>query len=233
MDQVELEYKNLVPLFLGITIQNCKATIPETTKALNEIFKGWDRLLKIRHIKAPIKGWFRALELTYNKARDEFHLHIHAIILVDESYFKTSAYMKTAEWVQRWRSSMRLDYDPICDIRKIKNDKGKRKGIAEVAKYTVKDTDFITPEKPLTDRLTNILNKTLKKRRLVAYGGIMRQIATKFREFEDLVNTGEGTIREDVATVIEKFSWRFGLADYVLMRPSPQSNLASLAAKEN
>jgi hypothetical protein len=110
---------------------------------------------------------------------------------------------------------MRLDYDPVCDIRKIKNDKTKRKGIAEAAKYTVKDKEVVTSEKALTDRLIGVLSKSLKNRRLTAYGGVMKQIAAKFGQFEDLVNTGDGTIRQDVAIAVERYSWRFGLANYV------------------
>ena len=218
MDEVQEKHKNLIPLFFTVTVRNCKAEVPELMKTLDSVFKGWNRFLDIRQIERTISGWFRGMELTYNKKTDEFHPHIHALILVDKKYFKGSAYMETAEWVQYWRSAMRIDYDPVCDIRRIKNSPQKRKGIAEVAKYTVKDTDFATADKAFTDRLVSVLSESLRRRRLYAFGGVMKQIAAKFGASEDLIKTGDSTIREDVATVIERYSWRFGLANYVKMK---------------
>jgi plasmid rolling circle replication initiator protein Rep len=217
MDIAEADHKNLVPLFLTLTLRNCKAAIPETAKTLNQIFEGWHNLFDIRKIKATLPGWFRALELTYNKKTDTFHPHIHAILLVDKSYFKTG-YIETAEWVQLWRGAMRLDYDPICDIRKIKNGKGKRKGIAEVSKYTVKDAEIATGDNARTDHLVNVLGQTLKGRRLYAFGGLLKQIQAGFSvtapDDGDLTNTSGETIRQDVATVLERYRWNFGIGQY-------------------
>lgn len=220
MDEVQLRHKELVPLFLTLTMRNQPANISSLTAILDSVFTGWHELFRYKKIKAEIKGWFRALELTYNKGRDEFHPHIHALIFVDKSYFKKPHYIATTEWVQLWRSAMRLDYDPICDIRRVRNGKQKRKGIAEVAKYTLKDTDFATSDNALTDRLVRLLTDSLKGRRLYAFGGLLKQIAAKFGKDEDLIKTGDTTIRQDVATVIERYSWRFGFANYV-RRPDP------------
>jgi len=219
MDLAE-ENKNLIPLFLTVTIRNCKATIPEMTETLDLIFKGWHLLFKIRKIERAILGWFRALEITYNAETDSFHPHIHAILMVDKSYFKNS-YIETTEWVQLWRSAMRLDYDPICDIRRIKNGKGKRKGIIEVSKYTVKDTEIATHDNARTDRLIHVLGETLKSRRLYAFGGLLKRLYAKFSgghdqpDDGDLVHTGDDTIRQDVATVLQTYRWSFGLCQYV------------------
>jgi len=219
MDAVEAEYENFVPVFLTLTVRNCPATVEELAATLNQIFKGWDRLFKIEKIKGAVEGWFRALELTYNRQADEFHPHIHALLFVKKSYFTGRGYIKTAEWVQLWRRCLRVDYDPICDIRKVRNNKARRKGLAEVAKYTVKDTDFATRDKVLTDHLVSVLSKALKRRRLYAFGGVLKSLAAKFVEGkEDLIHTGEKTIRDDVNTVIERYRWRFGIAQYVRVK---------------
>ena len=217
MDEVERRHKNLVPLFLTLTVRNCPADTAELAAALDRIFKGWKKLLDIRKVEAAVKGWFRALELTYNKKTDEFHPHVHALIFVEKSYFK-DAYIETAEWVQLWKVALQLDYDPLCDIRRIRNNKARRKGIAEVAKYTVKDTDFATREEALTDHLVSVLSVGLKRRRLYAFGGLLKQIAAKFAEGladEDLTDAGDGRIRGDVATMITRYRFRFGVMNYV------------------
>ena len=224
MDEVERRHKNLVPLFLTLTVRNCPAGTAELVVTLDRIFKGWKKLLEIRKIERAVKGWFRALELTYNKKTDEFHPHIHAIIFVDKAYFE-AGYIETVEWVQLWRAALQLDYDPLCDIRRIRNSKARRKGIAEVAKYTVKDTDFATRENALTDHLVSVLSVGLRGRRLYAFGGLLKQIAAKFSEGladEDLTDTGDGRIRGDVATMITRYRFRFGVMNYVREEKSPR-----------
>jgi plasmid rolling circle replication initiator protein Rep len=219
------EDKSLVPLFLTLTLRNCPAV--RLGEALDQIFGGWYVFTHQRKIRRLLTGWFRALELTYNKETDEFHPHIHAIIFVEKSYFENS-YLVTSEWVHLWRISLGLDYDPICDIRKIKNNQGRRKGIAEVSKYTVKDYEIATSNKSLTDHLVSILNKDLKGRRLYAYGGILKKAAAILfsKNYEDLVSTEDETIREDVATVIERYRWNFGLANYEKVKIPKTAGLA-------
>ena len=118
-----------------------------------------------------------------------------------------------------WRTAMGLDYDPICDVRGVKNVKGKRKEVAEVAKYTIKDSEFLTKDKKLTDKLVEVLGSSLKNRRLFAFGGVLKQIAKELDTEEpdkgNLIHIDEESFREDIATVLEIYRWNFGLADYV------------------
>lgn len=217
MDRAEKENKNVIPLFLTLTLKNCYGD--DLSATLDMIFQGWYQLTKHRKINRIVQGWFRALEVTYNKEDDTFHPHIHAIILVDKSYFKGPDYMETTDWVQMWRTALKLDYDPVCDIRKVKNGKGKHKAVAEVAKYTLKDSDFIFDDNELTDKLVEVLSNSLRGRRLFAFGGLLKQIAKQIGIEElaegDLVHIDDEKIREDVATVLEVYRWNFGLANYI------------------
>jgi plasmid rolling circle replication initiator protein Rep len=245
MDVAQIRHKEYVPIFLTLSVKNCFAN--ELSSTLDEIFKGWYQLTKHRKIKRIVKGWFRALEVTYdgdkiitewryNKRREEyerkgvlpgdknpnhdtFHPHIHTILLVEKSYFKGKDYMQTAEWVQMWRTAMGLDYDPICDIRAVKNGKGKRKAVAEIAKYTLKDSEFLTKDNDLTDKLVEVLGNSLRNRRLYAFGGVLKQLAKELDAEEpdkgDLIHIDDEKFREDVATVLEVYRWNFGLANYI------------------
>jgi plasmid rolling circle replication initiator protein Rep len=217
MDKAEQEHKELVPIFLTLTLKNCFAD--NLSNTLDNIFNGWKNVINHRKIKRIVKGWFRALEVTYNSEDDTFHPHIHAILLVEKRYFKGKDYMETTEWVQMWRTSMKLDYDPICDIRKVKVNKGKHKAVAEVAKYTLKDSEFLTDDNDLTDKLVNVLGTSLRGRRLFAFGGLLKKIAKEIGIEElaegDLVHIDDENIREDVATVLEIYRWNFGLANYI------------------
>jgi len=215
MDKTQAEVSALVPVFLTLTLRNC--TGDRLSGTLDSIFQGWNRLVSNDRIKRIIKGWFRALEVTYSKEADTFHPHIHAILMVDKGYFKGKDYMETCSWVQLWRKALRLDYDPVCDIRRIRG--GRRKSLKEVSKYTVKDTDYISDDKELTDKLVETLGKALKGRRLYAYGGILKQIAKELNAEQpddgDLVHIDEDeTIRNDVGKMIVTYRWNMGLANY-------------------
>lgn len=217
MDTTLQEQPKLIPLFLTLTLRNCSAD--ELPGTMDSIFSGWNRLMSRHKMRRIIKGWFRALEVTYNMAADTYHPHVHAILLVDKSYFKGKDYMETTEWVQMWRKSMELDYDPICDVRRVKNGNGTRKSLAEVAKYTVKDTDYITDDTKLTDKLVMVLGSALRNRRLYAYGGVLKEIAKRLgvehAEDGDLVHIDEDTVRCDVSQVLITYRWCMGLGNYV------------------
>lgn len=218
MDVVQQENKNLIPLFLTLTVRNCPTD--ELSKTLDIIFKGWYRLTNHRKMQRIVRGWFRALEVTYNEDSDTFHPHLHAVIMVDRTYFQknNTDYMETSDWVQMWRTAAKLDYDPVCDVRRVKG-KRKHKAIAEVAKYTLKDTDFIKPAPDLTDTLVYFLSTGLKNRRLFAFGGILKNIAKQLGaespDEGDLIHVDDDAIRGDVATMLEVYHWNFGIADYV------------------
>lgn len=245
MDRVQHKHKELVPIFLSLTLKNC--TEQELSKVLDELFKGWKNFANHSKFVRIVKGWFRALEVTYdgdefitkqryNKAKNyydskdiqvgdknpnfnTFHPHIHVILMVDKSYFKGKDYMHTTDWVKMWRTSMGLDYDPICDIRKVRNKKSKYKAVAEVAKYTLKDSDFLTDDDNLTDKLVSVLGSALKKRRLHAFGGLLKKVAKEIGaenpDEGNLIHIDDESFREDVATIIEIYRWDLGLKNYV------------------
>lgn len=219
MDVVQQENKNLVPLFLTLTVRNCPTD--ELSKTLDILFRGWKNLIDHRKIRKIVKGWFRALEVTYNDKDDTFHPHLHAVIMVEKTYFKkdNKDYMETADWVQMWRKAAKLDYDPICDIRRVKGGKKKHKAIAEVAKYTMKDKDYIKGTFDLTDTLIYFLSIGLKNRRLFAFGGILKDVAKQLGveklEKGNLVHIDNENMRSDIATMIEIYHWNFGVGEYV------------------
>lgn len=216
MDRVQEEQPELVPVFLTLTLRNC--TGDKLSETLDNVFQGWNRFTCRDKIKRIVQGWFRALEITYNRDEDTYHPHLHIILLVDKGYFKGKDYMHTTEWVQMWRKSMKLDYDPICDIRKVKYTKGKHKPVAEVAKYTLKDTEFVTDDNDLTDKLVSVLSKSLRGRRLFALGGLLKQIAQQIGIEElaegSLIDIDDADFREDMATAIELYRWNMGLCNY-------------------
>lgn len=218
MDVIQKEHPHLVPVFVTFTVRNCDAEAFKLT--LDMIFKAWSAMMvKDRKMKRIVVGWFRALETTYNMRDDTYHPHIHAIMLVDQGYFRSKDYLRTQDWVQLWRKACKLSYDPICDARRVNTQDGAKKAVSEVAKYTVKDTDYLKDDEELTDRLVHTFGNVLAHRRLTAFGGVMKEVNNRLKlgdPFEgDLVNVDGQELREDVVKMITVYRWHVGFRNYV------------------
>lgn len=207
-------------LFLTLTVENCEGDKLGETMSL--LTKAWDRLMKQRPVMAACKGWYRAIEITYDRELG-YHPHIHAIIAVEPRYFKRSSglYITQAEWVARWQKAARLPYKPIVHIQKTKNKRGGMGAVLEAAKYATKDSEYIDPELDEQEAAGIVVTytKALHRRRLTAYGGVMKEIAAQLgadKEDTDLVHVDDETIRADLAELIEDYGWHFGAGDYVL-----------------
>ena len=220
MDVAQEEKTDIKPIFLTLTVRNCKGE--ELKDVLGMMFKGWKSLMEHRKIRDIQEGWFRALEVTYNEKSDTYHPHFHALIMVKKSYFLGTKYLTTQDWIHLWKVSCKLDYSPICDVRAIKTEAPrKHKHIAEVAKYTVKDADYIFKDEQLTAKVVDVLGQALKGRRLYAFGGYLKDVAKRLKaddpEKGDLVNIeGDFDIREDVAdNLLAIYKWDFVSGDYI------------------
>lgn len=116
----------------------------------------------------------------------------------------------------------------MVDVRafKIRNKISVSKSsVSEVAKYTVKDNDYIVKDSKgnideiMTDSAVWILDTALAGRRLTAFGGELRNIHKELNlddaEDGDLINTGtDEEIREDLNYAIERYNWHIGYKQY-------------------
>ena len=235
MREVFKRYINCIPVFLTLTVRNC--SINKLSETLNVIYNGWNEFMRSKTLNPEVRGekrrivqgWFRATEITYNDKTDEFHPHFHAVMLLDRSYFKSVDYMRTEEWVQLWRRSAKLNYDPVCDIRRTRTTKGKQKEVAEIAKYTYKDAEILN--KKLSDdkksEVVKYLSGALHGRRLYAYGGIMKDIAAELKiqdiDKTDLVKVDDDNIDSSLAKMILTYHWNMGISNYTLVKKTERN----------
>src|SRR5690625_749741 len=93
----------------------------------------------------------RATEVTVNKIDNAYIKHMHVLLCVEPSYFNSSEnYISQKQWTAFCKRAMKLEYDPIVDVRAIK-PKNKhmsdiKSAIDETAKYPVKHTDIMTDD---------------------------------------------------------------------------------------
>ncbi|MTL04538.1 replication protein, partial [Turicibacter sanguinis] len=190
--------------------------------------KGWEKLRHRKAFKQAVKGWFRALEITHNLEEnslsyDTYHPHYHVVLVVNKSYFTDKTYIKHESWCKMWQECLGLDYLPNVDVRRFKTSTKKelKKSVAEAVKYTVKDNDFLIPDnEELQDKTVAILTKALARRRLIAFGGVFKEIHQKLNlddvEDGDLVNTDNEDLREGVRYYKEIVMWNFGYSNYYI-----------------
>lgn len=224
MDYVEENY-NYKYVFLTLTVKNCCSEDLEST--LDHMMDSFNRMNQRKAFKQSIKGYFRSLEVTFNKNENTYHPHFHLILAVDNNYFTNSRiYLSQEKWTDLWKSSLRADYTPIVDVRKLKENK--KKEVAEVAKYTVKSEDFIIRNEDgqinekLTDEVVKTLDLALHRKRLTSFGFVFKEVHKKLNlddmEDGDLINTdSDEDLREDLTSIILRYQWNIGVKNYLLV----------------
>lgn len=214
-------------LLLTLTVPNVKAE--KLSDELKHLMKSWDRLAKRKEFKGKIKGWFRALEITYNSQRDDYHPHFHVLLCVSSNYFNGKNYIPQARWLELWQESTRYPQITQVDIRAIKPNKKRDSdalsaSAAEVAKYSTKPSDYIQKTRGGIYKgnkvVINQLAKSLSYRRLVAFGGLMKEHLQKLKLVDvdsnevDLINI-EGDKAAIDAVMIKVFRWNVGFSNYI------------------
>ena len=212
--------------FLTLTVRNVGAD--QLAPELDKLFHAWHKLMKRTEVKKALVGWFRGLEVTHNLENDTYHPHFHVLLVVSPSYFSGQQYISQARWADLWKESLDVDYTPIVHIQKVKP---KREGqtvqgaVAEIGKYAVKEEDYLTDNLDQTDSAVSVLDAVLPNRRLVAYGGILREIRKELKladaEEADLIHVDDENPEVCHCSVCQSelmkqiYTWHFGFKNYV------------------
>lgn len=181
-------------LFLTLTIKNVSPD--NLSESISDLLQGYNKGLKRqKEFKNIVFGDYRALEITRNELTGEYHPHLHCILAVLPSYFTNSNYyLSNKKWSKLWAKSMKIDYNPIVDVRKIKTKKSDNKeekdfsaAVAETAKYTVKSKDYLTDNFDDNLHIVSILDSALANRRLIGMGGVFKEVHKELN-LDDPVN---------------------------------------------
>lgn len=164
-----------------------------------------------------------------NPSYDTYHPHFHCIFAVNPSYFNSRDYIKHDEWLAMWQKAMKDPTITQVDVRKVKPKKTDNTGacfadmiisaVCEVSKYTVKSGDYVLPwDWDMSCKSVEVLDKALANRRLVAYGGVMKDWHKKLNlddEIDgDLIEDGETSNGEVIREVCA--FWNVGYQQYVI-----------------
>lgn len=218
-------------LFLTLTIRNCD--LQELRKpTLQTMNRGWNRLLK-REDCSGVLGYLRTTEITRGKDNSA-HPHFHALLLVKPSMLTGRGYVPQKRWTEMWRECCGLDYDPIVDIRTVKERNagktddtpegvscGLARAVKEVVKYTTKE-GMNVGKKTEVDRWYYELMKQLHGAHLISSGGMLKDVLKITKRDEDGEETNDELIgakdkeeeKRDVSA-LHGFKWHKDIRRYV------------------
>jgi plasmid rolling circle replication initiator protein Rep len=208
----EPEIENLRFIFITLSVRNVPGG--DLGKTVDNMYRAWHLLAgdKPRPFRRSFAGTFRALEITYNAKVQSYHPHFHILAAVSPAYFKktNTSYLSTRDIVVLWRRALGVDYDPVCDVRRVKGESWKP--VAEVAKYTVKSAEI--REAPVLETL----DRVLRGRRLTAYGGLLKEVARRIKiaDEADYDDKDQADVWGDPAIIKVIYTWSPGVGGYVL-----------------
>ncbi|MGG4156894.1 MULTISPECIES: protein rep [Bacteria] len=228
-------------LFLTLTVRNVRGS--ELPEEITNLFKAWQRLSQRKVFRNSVAGWFRALEVSRNNEDWTYHPHLHVLLAVKLSYFSGSHYISQQKWSELWQEALRVEYVPVVDIRKIRpkrnkesefnqlkdieKDKALEAAVVETAKYPIKPGSYlIEGDKNGTEEAIGSLDKALQNRRMIAYGGILKETWNHLLELDQIdqindIDLHEGSVSKDCncptcgSNMLEQmYKWNIGIANY-------------------
>lgn len=236
-----LEKPGLRFLFLTLTTRNVQGD--KLKAAIDEMNYGFSKIMNRKEVKRSVEGYFKAIEVTYNSNRGDYHPHFHVILAVKPSYFQRYYYIRQSRWVELWKESLKVNYSPIVHIETIKaRKKGDKPQIekdneeylkamsraaAEAGKYSVKPEEYISEDIENVSNIVYTLHNALKGKRLTTYGGLLLEMRKKLNmdnlegENVDLINITEEEEEKCTCPVCNSnlidivYSWRIGLKEYI------------------
>lgn len=139
-------------------------------------------------------GYLKATEVTVNQKDGSYNQHLHVLVFVKANYFsgKEDNYISQAELTEFWKKALKIDYTPVVNIKAVKTkatkeEKGVLGAVYETAKYPVKSIDYLTGERHENLQRVDDLEKGLKRKRLISFGGIFKEIRKEL-QLEDIEN---------------------------------------------
>jgi plasmid rolling circle replication initiator protein Rep len=268
LPEIQKSYPTHKWVFLTLTIRNCE--LDDLRPTLTHLNGSFNRLSKLKQF--PMDGLVKSVEVTrawdcYHKSKfigrhgttwiarweyqhkqvlelkptTEVHPHLHVCGLVPASYF-SHGYLNHDRWVEMWQQCLRVDYEPVVNIKAVKSKKnsqllpqpeefadnpetadesGMVQAICETLKYTVKEQDLIgsyCQDDDANSSWLKAITQQLYKTRKVEYRGILKDIGKELDKAvneESLVHINDEPEPEGNPTEELEFRWNVALRKYV------------------
>lgn len=212
-DRLNLGYKHI---FLTLTLPNVSAE--NLSAELTRYSAGFVKMLRRKPFADVIKGYTRALEITYNPERKDYHPHLHAILSVPLSYGKKQyisqeKFLQEWEDINGWKPAEHNNVHLQVNVKAVKSIDGK--SIAEMAKYAVKPADYIRPTLEETAEIIQELDPAVDNRRFLSYGGVAKRVKREIFQDKNLEDIEADTLGKEWEEWERKvYEWHFSTESY-------------------
>lgn len=207
-------------IFLFLTLTEENAHLGELREKLKLMNRSIYKLFQYKDVKRDLLGYVRSTEITVNRERLTFHQHVHILLMMKSSYFKQGHYISQAKWAKYWQRARKLSYLPVVNIKKVYKSSKDGSLVAsakEVAKYQVKDAEYITRDRMGDLVVVNALEHALAGVRQLSFAGLLKQIRHDLlldQEEDDLIHVND---KDDSGTVVDTvvYRWNFVARNYL------------------
>lgn len=209
-------------LFLTLTLKNVYNG-EQLDQSLKKMAEGFRRLMMYKKVSKNMIGFMRSTEVTINPKDESYNQHMHVLLCVESMYFKNSDnYIDQEEWTSFWQKAMKLNYVPVVHIEAVRDKKkkelskllppGVQSAIQETAKYSVKDSDYLTGNQERDLEVIQDLETGLHRKRMISYGGLLKDVHKELNlddaEDGDLVHVDENDqVQERAYSVVAFWNW--------------------------
>lgn len=199
--------------FLTLTIVS--KTGDKLSDQIDLLQDSWYLLSHQRKVRSMVKGFFKSLEVTYNRSKDWFHPHYHVVLACDPK----QPLLDRESWLDLWRrctgdnNITQVDFE-LCYTKQ--GSSGTSSAALEATKYSVKFSDIFFPDSPsLTYQVISVFRSNLFNRRLCSFGGVFSDARKRLKlsDYDDI--SPDESINATVSYVIKTFKW--GLGGYKLI----------------
>ena len=199
MPKILEQYPEMKFIFLTLTVENCLLSELRTT--IQMINRAFNNMTKLVFFKKNIVGYCKNIEVT--KADDgKAHPHAHILLMVKPSYYSGKNYLSQIAWQKIWKKCLKVDYNPVLDIRTPDTKKTLEENIKELLKYPIKESTIDTKSKWFYN-----YTQQVHKLRFISTGGILKDIVKESQvEDEELIKMNEEHQKEDVKEILD-FKW--------------------------
>lgn len=174
---------------------------------LDLLLKAWDLLFHRREVKRLVRGYYRSIEVTYNRDKDWFHPHIHVCLAFDRC---SEPPISKDTFLDYWRDACSDPDISQVNLKAAYSPDGSSDLIGaalESAKYACKYSDIYFYDDPdLSFRVLSSFFEALSGRRLVSFGKAFSD-ARKALGLRDLESQLTDSVNDLVSYVIRTFHW--------------------------
>jgi plasmid rolling circle replication initiator protein Rep len=182
LPKVVIAYPSARYLFVTLTVRNCAIT--ELRQTLDWMNKSFVRMTKLKDF--PAIGWIKSVEVTRGRTPSgSAHPHFHVLMMVKPAYFSYN-YLSKDDWIQLWRRSLRVDYNPSIDVKAVKPRQSPVALIPEILKYQTKPSDLVADREWFLE-----MTRQMAGTKAISLGGVLREF------FRDLEKEPEDLIGKD------------------------------------